>query len=85
MGHSYICQLKYLSVLLNVVYYGENIDLMIIHENTSENQENCIEFLFVFFALRYICLNIFPKKQFFEEKFPIVRARVQDPVPRKVK
>lgn len=52
---------------------------------TSENQENCIEFLFVFFALRYICLNIFPKKQFFEEKFPIVRARVQDPVPRRVK
>lgn len=48
VGHSYICQLKYLSVLLNVVYYGENIDLMIIHENTSENQENCIEFLFVF-------------------------------------
>lgn len=65
--HSYICQLKYLSVLLSVVYYGENINLMIIHEIYKWKLRKLYRNLF-FFALRYICLNIFPFKAIFRGK-----------------
>lgn len=66
--HSYICQLKYLSVLLSVVYYGKNINLMIIHEIYKWKPRKLYRIFVVLFCIEVYLFKYFPQKAIFRGK-----------------